>query len=77
MNTSLVEGQVEAAVAVGLGCPDRIASHSMVACSVLPFALRFPLIGSDVMLKFARQAYHNRGILASTWVHFANAHVLS
>jgi hypothetical protein len=29
------------------------------------------------MLKFARQAYHNEGILASTRVRFVIAHVLS
>jgi len=41
-----VEGQVEAVVAVGPDCPGRIASHSMVAGSVLPVALRFPLFDS-------------------------------
>jgi hypothetical protein len=46
VDTCLVEGQVEAALAAGLDYLDRIASHNMVAGSVLPYALCFPLFGS-------------------------------
>jgi len=47
VDKSLAERQAVAAVAVGLDYPDRTASHSTVAGSILPVALRFPLFGSS------------------------------